>query len=376
MSRCYNCEIELDSNNFSEEHIILNAAGGRLKSKGLLCNVCNSLFGNTYDNELATTTNDLVNLLQIKRHRGNPQPVKGIASKSNKEYHINYDGTLMSKTKFNQRKEGEKIHLNISAYDEEKFKEVLKQLKKKYPALNTDEIYESANRENKYLDDVLTIDTHVGGTNVFKSIAKTAVSYYIFSGGCRDNIKHILPYLRGEIELDIVWMHYPTLMPYLMEDDEVSHIISIRGNSKERILYAYIELFNAHNFIIKLNTEYDGNDLSIDYVYDLINQTELRNKLIDISYNRVQLNNLFENKDAKPFEMVQKRFSRILRIADKRQTSTQFKKLLTEAINKALNEYKDSKTLGQIELDEILKEITNNIAPFIAHLLNSRKGNR
>jgi len=75
--KCYVCEVEITSENETEEHILLNAIGGKLKSKKLICKSCNSEFGSEIDDTLARQLNPIANLLDIKRDRGNPQNVKG-----------------------------------------------------------------------------------------------------------------------------------------------------------------------------------------------------------------------------------------------------------------------------------------------------------
>ncbi|MBA9077080.1 HNH endonuclease [Rufibacter quisquiliarum] len=82
--KCYVCSIEITSETETEEHIIINAAGGRLKSKDLICKDCNSTFGGKIDSLLADQLNNLSNMLMVKRHRGNPQPILG-ELKSNRE---------------------------------------------------------------------------------------------------------------------------------------------------------------------------------------------------------------------------------------------------------------------------------------------------
>lgn len=71
--KCYVCDKEITSENETEEHILLNAIGGKLKSKKLICKGCNSDLGNKIDNSLARQLNPIANLLDIKRDRGNPQ---------------------------------------------------------------------------------------------------------------------------------------------------------------------------------------------------------------------------------------------------------------------------------------------------------------
>ena len=137
---CYKCEVQLTEENASEEHIILNACGGRLKSKGLLCKKCNSDLGDQFDRELAETTNDLANLLIIKRHNGEPQPIRTIHKATGEKYNIEYGGApVQSKTNYEITvdKDG-KGRLSINAKNEKEFKKTLSGLKRKYPDLDID----------------------------------------------------------------------------------------------------------------------------------------------------------------------------------------------------------------------------------------------
>ena len=64
---CYACGKEITPSNRSDEHIIPNAIGGRLKSKSLLCKQCNSDFGDSIDSELSRQLNHIGNMLNIKK---------------------------------------------------------------------------------------------------------------------------------------------------------------------------------------------------------------------------------------------------------------------------------------------------------------------
>jgi hypothetical protein len=92
---CWCCDAALTVANYSNEHILLNACGGRLKSKWLLCKDCNSLFGNKFDHELATQVNDIMNYLMIKRDRKSPQPIIGKLDADGAEYKQLANGDLM-----------------------------------------------------------------------------------------------------------------------------------------------------------------------------------------------------------------------------------------------------------------------------------------
>src|SRR5438067_1879933 len=116
MASCYNCNNEITGINASEEHIIINACGGQLMSKELLCSKCNAHFGKTFDAELARQTNDLSNLLQIKRHRGKPQPIKGRLKTTGEEYYLDTTGKpILTKPIIKEEAIGTGSNLSITA---------------------------------------------------------------------------------------------------------------------------------------------------------------------------------------------------------------------------------------------------------------------
>nr|WP_319571728.1 HNH endonuclease [uncultured Draconibacterium sp.] len=375
MKKCYRCDTLLTEENSSDEHVIINACGGRLKSKRLLCQTCNSIFGDSFDNELAKITNDLSNLLLIKRHRGNPQPIKGKASKTGEEYFLEFGGNPKKvKPVINEKVDGKNVELTISADNEKQFKEILKGLKRKYPELDIDAISESATRGKGYLDDTIHFQTQVGGKEVFKAITKTAINYFILNGGDSVYIKHLLPYLENKIDLDVVWMHYPKEYPYQYEEDEVTHILRLVGDSKERILYCYVELFNVQNYIVKLNENYCGPDMSCQYVFDILQLKEIQKDLTE-QFTRDTLLDLFINKDGKPFEVVQKRYSRVLRIADSRQISKHQSELISNGVNNSLGKKGDGELITKEMIDETVNEIMKEMTPFLLHRLNMNNKN-
>lgn len=368
MTKCYKCETELTSTNETEEHIILNACGGRLKTKDLLCNTCNSQFGETFDNELAKQTNDIANLLLIKRHRGEPQAIKGKLKSTGEDYYLQYGGKpMLAKPVITEEINGEKVEISITARDEKEMKTILSGLKRKrFPELDVEQSLNTANYIKEYLNEPIHFRSTIGGKKVFKSITKSAINYFIYKGGDRKYITHLFSYLDGEKDLEIVWLHFPDVIIYTPFENEVSHIIRLIGNPTENILYCYIELFNIHNFIIKLNDNYDGNPIDETYAFDLIEIKELiRN--IPISYTKGQLLDLLINKDGKPFAKVENRFKRVLSIAMKRQSLNHSQELISNVINNSLGKHPDGVPITKEMLDELLKEAMKEITPMIVH---------
>jgi len=63
--------------------------------------------------------------------------------------------------------------------------------------------------QKRYLDSSVRVSTSIGGNGVFRSVCKAAINYYIFSGGSRVFIMHLLPYIKGIMDLECVF-NYPS----------------------------------------------------------------------------------------------------------------------------------------------------------------------
>lgn len=145
MGTCYNCDEILNVHNTSDEHILLNAVGGRLKSKSLLCKKCNSEFGSNCDSKLADQFLFLTSHLQIKKHRGDINSIKGGKTASGEDYNIiNGSKPIMPKPVFEKIEVDGKINYKIQARDEAEMRLILKGIAKKNPSLNVDEAMKKA----------------------------------------------------------------------------------------------------------------------------------------------------------------------------------------------------------------------------------------
>lgn len=216
MSACYICGDVLNRRNSSQEHILINACGGRLKSFRLLCKDCNERTGADFDSELARQISPLAERFGIKRDRKK---------------------------------------LVLSRYK---------------------------------------IDGPIDDNAVNKSIAKSAVSFFIMKRGDRKFIHHLIPFFLNKEKLDIVARHIPGISSYSDAPEEVSHIIKLVGCPSEKILYSYIGLFTTQGYLVRLNDHYDGPSMDRTYIYDVIQSQELE-KEFDVSYSRSELFSFFKD---------------------------------------------------------------------------------
>ncbi len=364
--KCYSCDILLTPANQSREHIILNACGGRLSSKNLLCKKCNNQFGNSFDNELAKQVNGIANYLMIKRERDKPQPIVGKIQSSDTEYKYLADGSLVkSKPDIKIEKNGDRINIHVSASSEEQFNEVIKGLIRKYPQLKMEDIQEAARHSQYFLQEPISSQLQFGGTEVFKSITKTAVNYYIHRGGNSFYIKHLLPYLKGESDLDVAWHHHSAEPLYVPQEDEVTHLITIKGDPTESILYAYIELFNFHNYIVLLNDNYDGERFVHTYLFDVLQMAELTHT-VPLPYRRNDLLQFFTHKQTLHQEIV-KKINRTWRIADQIQIDFHLAQQIKSTVLKAFKQFPKGTVFSEDKFNELMTIVFAELQPFIDH---------
>ncbi len=134
---------------------------------------------------------------------------------------------------------------------------------------------------------------------VHKSIAKSAISFFILKKGDRKFIQHLIPFLSNTETLDAVEPHLPDKLSYKYDPEELSHIIKLVGRPSDKILYCYIGLFNTSGFIVRLNDDYDGPSIDKTYIYDVLQSIELK-KEFTLDYTRDRLFSFFlENKTDK-----------------------------------------------------------------------------
>jgi len=275
MAKCYMCGVELTATNSTEEHIILNAIGGVLKSKDLICKSCNSSFGNDMDCILAKQLQPFSVLMNVERDRGTTPPIKATRS-SNGEGILVYPGgkpeTIDPEIKFYTENGQQKYH--IVARNTKEANKILKGIKKKYPSAtvtNSGEITENINEK-------ITIECDLGG-GALESVCKTAIGYYLYSS---NEQKHIQPFIDKFKERDIIdqcnfcYLNKPFLCKL---EDGICHSIAIVGDSTQELLYAYIEFFNFYRVIVLFSDNYKEENFYNIYCYNLTTKCECKAEL-------------------------------------------------------------------------------------------------
>lgn len=313
---CYMSNEVLTKENMSLEHIIPNALGGKLKSFHLINKKWNDIFGKNIDRELAKQM-PLSTLLNVKRDRGNNGELRA-ATKDGIGYLVNKK--LQGKRQFIKPKTiklpngGEKIEF-IEGQEEQ----ILKSIKKKNPKVDINELRKMItwNDKDKGKEQLVFFDNHLSliqGPEAFKTICKIACNYYVFGTNETTQIQGVLPFLKGT---DKGWgtlkYFYSSNKIHELGNDEISHVIHIRGKSKEKLLYAYVELFSCHSFLVILNNDYTGKDIQYTYCYDVNNNKEI-NKKVNLNLTKAEIKNMNFPVDEDSEKEYFKRLDRIAKI--------------------------------------------------------------
>ena len=77
---------------------------------------------------------------------------------------------------------------------------------------------------------------------------------------------------------------YNSIVPlFNSQDTEICHTIYIKGDSKEGVLFAYVELIDFISALFIININYSGKSFEKSYCFDLVNSLEVKK---EITYHR------------------------------------------------------------------------------------------
>jgi hypothetical protein len=363
MSKCYICEAELleksptHEGNKSIEHILLNSIGGKLKSRELICKKCNSEMGHGADQELAHQLAFLATFLAVERDDKEPNKIiKGAKTANGEEYNIGLRGKPIPAKPTYKVTPGEKgTNLHFTARSEGELIKNLKGLEKKYPGFSLDEAKKHFKWNEEYLNEQLSIPITIGGEPAFQSIAKSAINFYMLNEGNKEQIKHLIPYIKGE-EIKEVVQHYHISSAYELNENEVIHLLHLVGNSEEKTLYCFVDFFSSYSFIVLLSENYSGKSFTKTYSYDVI-KGERVEKTTHLNLNKVQLKAIFDNKTDYRGAIADKG-GRVIQIGNKIAWDIELERITKNTWDKVFSKLPE----GGVITEELIQELCNELA--------------
>jgi len=104
---------------------------------------------------------------------------------------------------------------------------------------------------------------------------------------------------------------------HLLGEKEITHLIQIIGDSKNKVLFAYIELFSMQNLVVKFEMNYGGPEILDTYCYNPIDGQEIE-KTIRVRLTKSHLQDLNIISDSGIHRHTEK-YNRMLKIIESRQ---------------------------------------------------------
>lgn len=357
MSNCYICQAELNEGNKYTEHIILNAIGGKLKSRDIICKECNDTNGDKMDGQLASALNVFSNFFDVDRDRKSPPAIEAIEKDTGSTVFIDTDDTqTIALTKPTVEESGGKVNIHGRFNNKKELKKFLEGVKRKYTELDVDKALSNAEKVSKFIE-YEPIEFSVGGPEHFLSILKTAINFYIFKGMPRSEILHLISVLQvGGAEKFVSFSNLD------IDTEETAHRIYLKGNKQNKLLFATIDFFSIFSFMVLLNDNYKGDDIEEKYAYDIVNKHEITNEFYANS-SASEIKEIFL-KHIKDLSVVQ---ARAMGVMGRRQAEKVNNRLI-EIQNECFDELR-KKHNGEVFTEEIMEDliecITTKMEPFL-----------
>lgn len=370
MKTCYMCGCNLTSDNETKEHVFIQAIGGRLSSKTLLCQQCNSNFGSTIDNVLADELNFISNMLNIKRDRGKP-PAFNVEDTKTGEVLSCEPGGKLQYIKPTIEQEENQYHIRVN--DLKQAKEVIRGLKRHHPEIDEKTILESMKTRMEYLDHPVSFEIKFGEEDSFRSICKTAINFYLYSNGCIQTIEHLLPYIKREVDRDdiVFWANLKS-DPIERAVCDICHNIIVIGDHDKGILFSYIEFFGVYRTIVVLNNQYKGNDFKASYFFDVILRQEIKRAWkLELSKNELEE----MAKLSLPVEAMIHQIYTLMEKIQKKQSNDHVHDLLEKALDNSLRKYPEGTLITEEMCEELTNETMTQVVPWLLHIFNNQKKN-
>jgi hypothetical protein len=268
---CYICGTKLEGNARSEEHIIPNAIGGRLKSFALLCKKCNNGLGETLDSELSDQLLPLANFLAIERERRETPSVHVVFN--GKRYIRKADGNM---SPVDERptvtEDSGSLNYSITTSSLAKARRHLEGLKRRHPSIDVDAAMLTATSTTTRVEGKAKFAfSGIGGEHALRAIVKIALGYFLHVGGSPLDVPDAIATVAraGVPSVERIGSLY-TVDPIPQRDlARVLHVVAIVTSASGKQVNAYVELLGAVRFAVLLSDSYAGPPISSVYAFDV-----------------------------------------------------------------------------------------------------------
>ena len=273
-AECVLCDVVINRENDSNEHIIPNAIGGKKVVRAFICRNCNSTSGHAWDTELVKQLHPLCVLLNIQRSRG-VVPKLSVKSSKGRTLIVSADRHITVPTQFIEQRDGERTHIQINTSSTAELRKKIFEIARKYPQVDAEKVFQQAKVTSGYIDEPTYIKLSFGGERAGRSIVKSAMALISDAGMRVQDCELACQYLRSGGEA--CFGHYN-------ENDFVKdrplrtffHCVYVQGDPRAKQVLAYAEYFGFQRIIMCLSNNYVGPRFAHSYAVDPVTGRELQ----------------------------------------------------------------------------------------------------
>ena len=366
MSICYVCGCTITKSNTYREHIILNSIGGKIISSSIICKSCAPRF-DVVDKVLSQQLNFVGLMLNIKRDRGTNPHIKATITETGEDIFISSGGKPVQIKPIIEKNQSD-ASISITARDKKQMREFIEGLKRKETFIDdTEVILNNAKIIEDYLDKPVCNQLQIGGKEFFRAICKMILSFYMHNGGNREQILHLIRYIKDGNQQDIVWYYYPNNVECSSKEPiQILHRLIVKANSTEKLMYGYVELFSTFKFLVLMSKNYIGEDFYKSYCFDVLSRTEIESS-INLSLSKEEVIKIVEIKENKVDEL-KGALNKLMKFIHQKQIDD----CITNMVKKNVDTCFQGLTEGSVISDEIIIKLIDNLSEESAKFMYSK----
>jgi HNH endonuclease len=368
MGLCALCEATITAENYSQEHLIPNALGGRRKVSGLLCRDCNSATGESWEAELAKQLLPLCLLLNISRERGDPPGLR-VETSAGERLTIGPNGTLTPSAPVFTRTPSPsgKTHYHVKARTMDEARQIITDLKRKHPEIDVEATLAEAQMVETYPQGAVGHDLSIGGELAGRSMVKSSLSWAFANGVDWAACEGALGYLRAKGAPPCFGYYHDTDLIQGRPAGVPLHCLSVEADAETGLILGYGEYFGFHRFVCLLGEGYRGPSIRSTYAIDPRTGAGL-DLHVHIPFSRCDIEGIYDYKRTK-LEDLKRAADAILSPAMQAHMDAERNRVVSQAIDAAFSSCgaKRGDELTAEQIRKLALVAAQKVTPFVLH---------
>ncbi|MDE2623514.1 MAG: HNH endonuclease, partial [Betaproteobacteria bacterium] len=364
-SNCAICDVLINVENDSKEHVINEAIGGRLSVKGFICKHCNNVSGQTWDAKLSSQLLPLSLMFGVARQKGKT-PMLPITTTAGEELTMKPDGGFIpSKPSYSKNMTPNGVKIQVTARSLKEARNILDGVKRKYPTINIDQILEDAQVISTYPKGMVHHQLEFGGEHSGRSIVKSAFALAVYAGISKNACSEALNYLRDQAATPCFGYYYATDLIATRPPEVPLHCVSIEASPHTGLILGYVEYFGVQRVVLCLGRNYSGDLVRSCYAIDPRKGEEI-NLSVTIGFTELEIEAIYDYKMI-PDGALEDAFAKLMPAVIRNQFEAERDRVISDAVEYALANCgaKPGEIITDDQARKLSSLITQKLTPFI-----------